>query len=310
MIDDTEMNADDYTAQSLHSALDACLAEDTEGHEKAKKMAKLIKAMHEGKERAVDGGNADETPEQKKEREDKEKATREEQLRNTFTERMEQTATLAEPQIDRERGILKHVHIAGMVSRTDGARYRMEGHRKASPRFEQMPVGLDHDYSGAPMKVGQAWGILSNITLETDGPYGDLAYLKSHERTEQVLEDAERKTGIFSLSMVAKTRGRDPLDIEEYIPSRVDLVVRGATTRTLFNQEHPAVSKEQYDALAARFEQLAAKCDALEKRLDIKEKFVTPQARLEQEIERVEKTVAATIDLRKFWDTSIPAGKS
>lgn len=308
-MDETIMTADDHTAAALHSMLDACLAEDSAGHEKAKKMAKAMKAMM-GKEEAAEPAKEEVSAEAAEAAKEAAEAERQEQLFGYA--RLEQTVgSFAHPQIDRDKGVLKHVHIAGMESRTDGARYRLAAHQKAAPRFEQMPVGLDHNYASTPMKIGEAWGVLKNITVESDGPYGDLHYMKSHERTEQILEDAERGTGIFSLSMVAKTRGNG-LDIDEYIPSRVDCVVRGATTKTLWNQEQtavvatvPEVAKKQFDALALRFEQQQDEIAELKKRVAIKEKVVTPGVRLEQEIKKVE--ASADIDLRKFWDTSIPA---
>ena len=338
-VEPADKTSEQHTAEAMHSALDSVLKDGTDGKAKAKKLARIMKAMHEEaaeeeededklaedeaevateeQEAETVEGEGDETTElteaEIKAKEDaarKERESRQEQLQTTV--RMEQTATLAEPQIDRERGVLRHVHIAGMVSHNDGARYRIEGHRKAAPRFEQMPVGLDHDYSGSPMKVGQVWGTLSNITVEADGPYGDLTYLKSHERTEQILEDAERKTGIFSLSMVCQTRGKG-LDIEEYNPSRVDLVVRGATTRTLFNQQQatpPAVSKEEHDALKARFEQQAATIKELEKRFLVFEQLDPKNTRLEQTIATTLANTAKTADgrvinLKEFWDTAL-----
>jgi hypothetical protein len=296
------------TADAMHAAVDSLFKEEASDEHKAKKLKKIWLAMHEKEEKEE---ATEEKPEAKeceeKEadteeeiREKEEAAAKEREAHEQYIERTEQTVPSERPGIDRARGILKHVHIAGMVSRNDGARYKIEAHRKAGPRFEQMPVGLDHDYTGAPLKVSQAWGILSNITVESDGPYGDLSYLKSHERTEQVLEDAERGTGIFSLSMVAKTKGRG-LDIDEYVPSRVDLVVRGATTRTLFNQESNFVTKE-------KFEQLQAEIAELKKRIELKETIVDSH-RLEQEINRVESKAYAKFDPKTFWDKSIKASK-
>ena len=322
MNEEKEMTADDYTSQSLHAALDACLAEDSEGHEKAKKMAKLIKAMHSGKEdeekdepKEAENAPADDTPEAETEKKDADKAMEKEEERKEQAfgfARMEQTVPFTKPRIDREKGIIYDVHIAGMESRTDGARYRISAHEKAAPRFEQMAVGLDHNYASGPMKISEAWGVLRDPYMKADGPYArELHYLKTHERTEQILEDAERGTGIFSLSMVAKTKDGSK-DISEYIPSRVDLVVRGATTRTLFNQEHdaaPSVTKADHDALALRFEQLKDEVAELKKRLAVREKVITPAMRLEQEVKTITATASEAFDLRAFWDKSLPVSK-
>lgn len=313
MDNETEMTADDHTAAALHSMLDACLAEDSAGHEKAKKMAKAMKAMMGKEEMKEEAEPAKvekeaEATEAKTVSESPAEAERQEQLFGHA--RMEQTVPFTKPRIDREKGIIYDVHIAGLESRTDGARYRISAHEKAAPRFEQMGVGIDHNYQGGPIKVGEGWGVLSGIYMKADGPYAkELQFLRTHERTEQILEDAERGLGMYSLSMVAKTKSNSK-DIDEYIPSRVDLVYRGATTRTLFNQDQgtpaiPAVTKEQFDALALRFEQQQDEIADLKKRLTIREKVITPAVRLEQEIIRVEKAAAQDFDLKAFWDKSL-----
>ena len=295
--DESDMHAD----QALESGVLAIVKDPATSFEEKETKIKALFAAHV----AVHVG---EEAEEEEEAEVETPADRQEQL--ISTERMEQTGLLAEPQIDEEHGILRHVHIAGMVSKNDGARYAIEAHRKAAPRFEQMPVGLDHDYSGSPLRVGQAWGVLSNITVEADGPYGDLAYLKSHERTEQVLEDARRKTGIFSLSMVCQSKGRGK-DIDEYIPSRVDLVVRGATTRTLFNQQTvtpPAVTQDEFRALTVRLEQETAARAELEKRLTVFEQLDPRGTQIQATIAQVEAKVGEKT-MKAFWDTTIPAAK-
>src|SRR5579862_641965 len=179
----------------------------------------------------------------------------------TEVERFEQVSLAVEAKnIDREAGILRDVLIVGRKSRTDGVEYSDDAHNDACSRFEQLAVGIDHDFSGKPLKVADTWGVVKSPRRAEDGVRGDLAYIKSHVRTEQILEDASRGIGLFSLSMVAKCVEKAGKVIR-YIPSRVDLVTRGATTRTLFNQggANGTVLNAEFEALKTRVEQLDAR---------------------------------------------------
>ena len=147
-------------------------------------------------------------------------------------------------------------------------------------------------------------GTLRNPVVDENGTWADLHYLKTHVRTEPVLEDIERGTGIFALSCVNGRVVEKNKVVTSFIPSRVDLVAGGATCRTVLEQappaETPIVETPTADDNKKLYEQidtLTAKVVDLEKRLTLREQFVTPQSSLEQTIQ----TVASKYDAKQFW---------
>lgn len=222
-------------------------------------------------------------------------------------------AQTAQPRVDRALGILHHVRIMGNVSK-NGYTYSREGMLAATPLFEGLCVGINHDYSQKPLKVEDAWGTISNPTFEDDSIWGDLTYLKKHILTEQILEDVERNTRIFALSCAnaypAKDEGKKL--ISAFRPARVDVVAGGgATTRTLFEQAPAAAAVATAAELEALRQQVAAlttRLDDSEKRLMLHEQYVAPQPVVEQTVAVVEAAaVAKGIDLKKFWAEDCPA---
>jgi hypothetical protein len=213
-----------------------------------------------------------------------------------LAERFEQSPLRkADVRIDREAGLLIGVRVMGIKS-AHGYEYSLDAQRAACPRYEQMPVGLDHDYAGGPMTVEAAWGTLCNPRVDERGTVADLRYLKTHLRTEQVLEDAERDVGLFSLSAVTSRVIEQPKGtIKSFSPVRVDLVVRGATTKRLFEQN--AELRAEVSALK----------ELVEVRAEINELKIR-QAKYEQALEPQVKVAAAVakategIDLKKFWN--------
>lgn len=206
--------------------------------------------------------------------------------------RFEQTA-LERERVDKEAGILYGVRVMGLKS-AHGYEYALAAQKAAAPRYEQMAVGLDHDYEGKPLTIGDTWGVLFNPRVDDKGTLADLRYLKSHVRTEQVLEDVERGIGLFSLSAVTTKCVEQPKGIvSSFEPIRCDLVVRGATTKRLFEQAGAPVAEVESlkTELAVLKTELAAVRDA--------------QARMEQArttlAERVEQTTKG-IDLSKFFN--------
>lgn len=213
------------------------------------------------------------------------------------TEHFEQSPAAVD-KIDRAAGVLRGVRVMGIRS-AHGYDYSLDAQRAAVGRYEQMPVGLDHDYDGGPLRVEAAWGTLSNARVDDRGTIADLTYLRSHARTEQVLEDVERSVGLFSLSAVTTRVIENPKGtVKSFAPVRVDLVVRGATTKRLFEQ-----SKKDDERLAALEQRLAAseaKLAASEARQAKYEQYIAPQAGVAATIEKV--VVESAIDLKKFWN--------
>jgi hypothetical protein len=210
-----------------------------------------------------------------------------------LAERFEQSPLRkADVRIDRDAGLLIGVRVMGIKS-AHGYEYSLDAQRAACPRYEQMPVGLDHDYNGGPMTVEAAWGTLCNPRVDERGTVADLRYLKTHLRTEQVLEDAERDVGLFSLSAVTTRVVEQPKGtVKSFSPLRVDLVVRGATTKRLFEQENAKL-----DAQAAELAEVRKELAELKARQAKYEQFVEPKPAVAAAIAKV----AEKIDLKKFW---------
>lgn len=152
--------------------------------------------------------------------------------------------------IDKDAGIIRGVRVLGIDSK-HGYSYDIEGQRRACPMFEQMAVGLDHDYKGGPMQVADAWGVLTNPGVDEKGTYADLKYIIKHEQTPAIIDDLERGLGLFSLSSVNRVLREQGKVVLDFRPTRVDLVVRGATTRTLLEQS-PMDDSAADDALESQ----------------------------------------------------------
>ena len=208
-------------------------------------------------------------------------------------ERFEQAALSKPDRIDREKGEMYGVRVLGIKS-AHGYDYTLPAQQAAAPKFEQMAVGIDHDYSGGPVTAETAWGVLFNPRVDDKGTLADLRYLKTHARTEQILEDIDRELGIFSMSPVTvRCVERPKGSVVSFEPVRCDLVVRGATTRKLFEQ-----AAAETDALKAEVAALKASVAEMQARQTKYEQYVAPKATMH---ETVAKTVAG-IDLKKFWN--------
>ena len=136
------------------------------------------------------------------------------------------------PQVDRAKGIIHRVHVLGNKSK-HGYTYGIDAQKAVFSRFEGMPVGLDHNYQSAPMKVSEAFGTLRGPYVDEAGTWADLHYLTTHEQAPAILEDVERGTGIFALSSVNGKVVEKAGVITSFIPGRVDVVVGGAVERQL-----------------------------------------------------------------------------
>ena len=229
-----------------------------------------------------------------------------------MSELFEQTV-IEKPRIDKEAGIIFNAHILGVKS-SNGYDYAINGMKSAYSRYEQMPVGIDHDYQSTPLKVAGTWGTLTNPTCNENGIWADLHYLKSHPLTEQVIEDVERGTGLFSLSSVNGGVIQKGKVVEQFSPMRCDLVVKGATTKTLLEQntmetkeevvvEQPVVEEvktvhyEQFNDICVKVTELFNKVVELEKRFVLHSEYIAPKTTMEQEIAAAVKG----IDLKEFW---------
>jgi len=219
--------------------------------------------------------------------------TKSEQAPALEAERFEQFS-IERPRIDRDKGEMLGIRVMGIRS-AHGYEYTLDAQRAIAGRYEQMPVGIDHDYSGSPLTAADAWGVLSNPRVDDRGTIADLKYLKSHVRTEQILEDVERDIGLFSMSPVTTRCVESPKGkVTAFVPVRVDLVVRGATTRRLFEQQAAAAPTASAAELAA----LKAEIETLRETQKRHEQTLAVRADVQA---AVEKTTAG-IDLKKFWN--------
>jgi hypothetical protein len=217
---------------------------------------------------------------------------------------------LGNPRIDHEKGILYHVHVLGPKSH-HGYEYAMDAIAVATPKFEGLRVGINHDYRNNPLKVEDSWGTLTNPSYDDEGVWADLHYLKTHILTEQILEDLERKTGIYALSSVNAYPPRDEGKkiCTAFLPTRVDVVAGGgATTKTFFESASlPAVSAVPVEspdivALKAEIESLKAKQAESDARFVKYEQYVAPSAKLKDTIATVlQEHSDRGLDLTAFW---------
>lgn len=159
------------------------------------------------------------------------------------------------PTIDQDAGLIKSVKIIGLVS-SNGRKYSPKALESALPLYEGVGVNLDHRSEGE-RSVSDGFGRLVNVAMKEDGVYGDLEYLKTHPRAEQLVETAERMPEQLGMSHQATGQVRQDGDsvIVEEIKSveSVDLVRYPATTRGLFESESTLIEsliKEEDTAVA------------------------------------------------------------
>ena len=219
--------------------------------------------------------------------------------------RYEQIALGRPQRVDREKGELIGVRVMGIKS-AHGYEYTLGAQRQAAARYEQMKLGIDHDYSGGPLTAENTWGVLFNPSVDDKGTLADVRFLKSHARTEQILEDCERNLGVFALSAVTTGCVQEPKgSITSFTPVRCDVVVGGATTHKMFEQAAqvpvPATSQGSGEEIKVLREQNAAlqtRVSALEaKQLQFEQAAVN-----KAQTAAAVATVTAPIDLKKFWN--------
>lgn len=214
---------------------------------------------------------------------------------------------IPDDRIDRENGVLKRVRVMGLSS-AHGYDYDPAAIASNRSRFEGMLVGLDHDYNLGPITIDKAWGVLKSV--DESSQWADLHFNRAHTRTEQLLEMIERGIGPLALSPVTKgcveenRNGRRV--VTRFEAARIDLVVGGATTKTMFEQAPPAMTAAD---IAKAFEQSPLFAGLVKDVADLKARSAItaePQHRMEQEIKRLTTPDAArNFDPKKFWDASL-----
>lgn len=160
--------------------------------------------------------------------------------------------------VDRERGIIFGVKIAGLESKnrhgmqTKGTKYKPGAFSKAVKLYEGAKVNVNHPDKAQPNKDRSSYdrfGKFQNVTIHKGEPYGDLHYLKSHPLAPMVTEAAEREemADCFALSHNARGDGRIEdgfFVVHEIFEVRsVDIVADGGTCRSLFESQEPMNNK-------------------------------------------------------------------
>lgn len=182
------------------------------------------------------------------------------------------TMSLAAPaagqqRVDRERKIVYGVKLGGFsspnkhdVEGVTGTDYERAAVQRALPLYEGRQAFSDHPDRKNPREerpARAALGIYHNARIGDDGWYADLHLVPSHELTENILDVAERDdlAGVYSLSHNA--HGEGEVRGNRYVITAitevrsVDVVTRGATTKTLFESQEPTVKKKLKEAVMA-----------------------------------------------------------
>ncbi len=148
--------------------------------------------------------------------------------------------------IDREKGIIFGVRILGPTS-VNGRRYTTEAMKTGASVYEGCQVRCNHPGSdGKPQPIESAFGVLRNTrhVPEETCDRGDLHYFSTHGMAPLVLEDVEKRMGVFGLSHNLPADGyegdvdRDGVLVITKITAveSVDLVLNPATNDNLWEQ--------------------------------------------------------------------------
>ena len=219
--------------------------------------------------------------------------------------------------IDREAGIIRHVHVLGTTSK-HGYVYDEAALAEATPLFEGVIVGLDHNFKGEPLGVRETIGNLSNPSRDHAGIWADLHYLKSHAFTATLLESAEailqkKQVGkVFGLSCENDYRPEKDLvrgRVMHFRPVRCDVVAGGgATTKSLLesNAAIPETDGTESKMLQEQVAALQSRLSDMEKRQQLFESVAAPRAGNEQIVNAViAETGLSGEQLKSFWDKEL-----
>lgn len=164
---------------------------------------------------------------------------------------LQESVTGGYSKINEEEGVIYGVRIIGTHSKNKGRVYPMSTLRRAKPLYEEARININHvrrDPTKPPPErpFDDFWGVIKDIQEDGDGLFGDLHYLKTHEKTPKIIEAAKRFPNKFGLSHDARGEeietagGREVIDILEV--RSVDLVLRPATNEGLFESEDEDMS--------------------------------------------------------------------
>ena len=149
------------------------------------------------------------------------------------------------PRVDRDKGIIYDVKLVGLRSKNGGT-YPIPVLQRRRELYEGVRSYINHPPRDNPKQdrpFETFFGEIHNAhVVESEGLFGDLHFLKSHEEAERVCEAAERFPRSFGLShnaSVIESVGDNGELIYEDIEAvrSVDVVARPATTAGIFESE-------------------------------------------------------------------------
>lgn len=162
--------------------------------------------------------------------------------------RVTESYTQPKLRVDREKGIIYGVKALGIESK-NGRTYSEAARQSQAKLIEGMAVAFGHDRDDPGRERGFAEqpAVIRNVTVKSDGNYGDLHVFKSHPSAELLFDRAEQAPETFGLSHVAECElsgGDKPgTTVVENISKihTLDIVTRPATTDGLFESiDEPA----------------------------------------------------------------------
>jgi len=146
--------------------------------------------------------------------------------------------------VDRKNNRINHVKILGVESK-NRRRYSERARASQAKLVEGMAVAMDHNRDDPTRErafVDQPC-VVRNVSVESDGNYGDLHVFPSHPSAKLLYDRAEMAPETFGLSHVAECKvgppdrdGRIVVEDVEAVAT-LDLVTRPATTAGLFESE-------------------------------------------------------------------------
>lgn len=151
-----------------------------------------------------------------------------------------------------EDSIVRDVKIIGFES-VNNRTYTPDCLRNAARLYEGCKVNLDHPQKERPTdprSILHRFGTFKNVRfVENKGVFGDLSYNPAHQYAPTFKWFAENQPNAIGFSHNAAGRGGTSKDgklvVEAITAVRaVDLVADPATTRSLFESEHPAMTEE------------------------------------------------------------------
>lgn len=177
--------------------------------------------------------------------------------------------------VDREKCIIHGVKLAGLHSpnrhglNVEGTDYTPQAFEQARTLYEGAKCKANHPPRTDPNRerdIDDTLGKFRNVSIREGEPYGDLHLLPSHPLTSRILDAAETMPDLFCLSHNADGVGH--VDKGRYVITEivrvnsVDLVDKGATTRSLFESAEDGDMRKSVASLTEKVDRLTKLMEA------------------------------------------------